>query len=384
MYLLFNNVLSTLNLSLSLPFFLSLSPFIKTEDDAMDGKGDTTKPNGPEEEKGKENGDEEEGEKTEEEEDNEEQNEEGDDEYDDEDEADIKSPRRLRTDSYMAATTDYSLLKSQTKRNDSYKVATRGYADSVKGRQTTDRQIRHLSLVGTPLYHEENPEEPPDLEMIKLRVRVLINSERHNTMYNFPLIGCIPASVLSRFAKHAVYKPSPSNTSTVAPDDKMAAPPKAGYNEPEEPNVSLSQTEEAVPEDMSMEGGASSFLDISSSQSYASSLSPSNSSIHVDVSSPIEPTSDTNVNRSSTNIDIMGQRGESGEDGLGATGSMLSVGSVPSKMLRGALGRSLDISEVESLESSLDKPRQGRASSLPVAVDDEVSEHLNRLEEVSQ
>ncbi|XP_019854959.1 PREDICTED: uncharacterized protein LOC109583893 isoform X2 [Amphimedon queenslandica] len=301
---------------------------------------------------------------------NEEETEEGEDE-------ESKSPsHRLRTDSYMVATTDFSLLKSQkTSRNNSYKVATRGYADSIKGRPSS-QQFHRLS-VGTPLYKDEDPEEPPDIEMVRLRVRVLINSERENSNYSFPLVGSIPPSVLLLYANEALgYNPASNNTSTVAPDNNQTSPPKDGYNEPEESPASVSQVEDAVP----TEGGASSYLDMTSSHSYTSSLSPSNSSSQVDPSSadPTNTSADEKQTTTTPGIDIPARREE--EDDM-LPPSSLEIGSVPSQLLRNHHGRGLN--ENEPIESSLDKSRQSRATSLPVGIDDEaIQEHLERMEEV--
>ena len=278
----------------------------------------------------------------------------------------------------MAATTDFSLLRSQkTSRNNSYKVATRGYVDSIKGRPSS-QQFRRLS-VGTPLYKDESPEESPDIEMIRLRVRVLINSERENSNYSFPLVGSIPPSVLSLYANEALgYNPASVSTSTVAPDNNLTSPPKDGYNEPEESPASVSQVEDVVP----TEGGASSYLDMSSSHSYTSSLSPSNSSSQVDPSSA-DPTStgvdEKRTSTATTGIDIPARRDE-GEEMLPS--SSLEIGSVPSKLLRNSQG--LGLNKNEPIESSLDKSRQSRAASLPVGIDDEtIQEHLDRMAEVS-
>ena len=114
---------------------------------------------------------------------------------------------RKRTESYLNATTDNPVVSPPTRlwRKDSYKEATNIESLSLL-------KARHLSLLGNAsmLVHQSN-ETDDDLK--RLRIKTLLDHERANTKYNFPLIGSIPPSALRHFTKEAVGNRPPSTTS---------------------------------------------------------------------------------------------------------------------------------------------------------------------------
>ena len=132
----------------------------------------------------------------------------------DETEDDMLPVLRKRTDSYALAMFNPMQTRARSLgRSDSYHRATRtGLVDSV----SVDKAgTRHLSLMEGFL--------PPDLalpdkvEIQKLWIVNLLEHEKANSKYIFPLIGAIPPSSLQHFASHAVgtLRP-PSSTSDYA------------------------------------------------------------------------------------------------------------------------------------------------------------------------
>lgn len=115
---------------------------------------------------------------------------------------------RLRTESYLNATADNPLQSPPTNllwRKNSYKEATN--IDSLPLHKT-----RHLSLLGNAgMMIHQSTEADDDLK--RLRIKTLLDHERANNKYNFPLIGSIPPSVLRHFTKEAVGCRPPSTTS---------------------------------------------------------------------------------------------------------------------------------------------------------------------------
>lgn len=126
-----------------------------------------------------------------------------DEEYHAEDEAEEEAPKetdsltissfRQRTSSYMQATLINPVVKRPLSlgRKDSYQLATtHGLVDSLETNQT-----RHLSMFGPS---NSDPSQT-QTELKKLRISMLIEHERANESYIFPLVGAIPPSVLQCF-----------------------------------------------------------------------------------------------------------------------------------------------------------------------------------------
>ena len=236
---------------------------------------------------------------------------------------DATSPTRLRTESYLLATTDDSLIRtrpySYTRKN-SYKVATsQGLLDS------TSRDIqktRHLSLVETQMPSEYELRGSCD-EIKKLRIKILINMERENSKYDFPLVGAIPPSMLHHFVKEA------GRPTSLTSDYGSSAPAAEENLNTKRPNL------DDIPVGVSM------------------STSMETSFETVSASSSFDVQSNTEIAKRDSE--------ESQEDDTFVNGSFM-VGSIPSKILIN--------------EPPPENPRQGRASSLPPL---ESVEELNML-----
>lgn len=237
--------------------------------------------------------------------------------------SDTTSPTRLRTESYLLATTDDSLIKTRPysyMRKNSYKEATsHGLLDSIS---RDIQRTRHLSLVETqvPSGYELNSSRD---EIKKLRIKILINMERENSKYDFPLVGAIPPSILHHYAKEA------GRPTSLTSDYGSSAPAAEENLNTKRPNL------DDIPVGVSMSTSMeTSFETVSASSSF-------------DVQSNMEiPKRDSE---------------ESQEDDTFVNGSFI-VGSIPSKILIN--------------EPPLENPRQGRASSLPPL---ESVEELNML-----
>ena len=233
---------------------------------------------------------------------------------------DITSPTRLRTESYLLATTDDSLIKTRQysyMRKNSYKEATsHGLLDSIS---RDIQRTRHLSLVETQVPSEYELNSSCD-EIKKLRIKILINMERENSKYDFPLVGAIPPSILHHFAKEA------GRPTSLTSDYGSSAPAAEENLNTKRPNL------DDIPVGVSMSTSMeTSFETVSASSSF-------------DVQSIPKRDSE-----------------ESQEDDTFVNGSFI-VGSIPSKILIN--------------EPPPENPRQGRASSLPPL---ESVEELNML-----
>ena len=234
---------------------------------------------------------------------------------------DVTSPTRLRTESYLLATTDDSIIRtrpySYTRKN-SYKVATsEGLLDSIS---RDIQKTRHLSLVDTQI---PSAYELQGDEMKMLRIKTLINMERENSKYDFPLVGAIPPSILHHYVKEA------GRPTSLTSDYGSSAPAAEESLNTKRPNL------DDIPVGVSMSTSMeTSFETVSASSSF-------------DVQS---------------NMEIAKREREvSQEDDTFVNGSFI-VGSIPSKILIN--------------EPPPEIPRQGRASSLPPM---ESVEELNML-----
>ena len=121
----------------------------------------------------------------------------------------LHSPR-VRTESYMMATTDFPMRLTIT-RKDSYNVATTtGLIDSVKvpGSQKT----RHLSMIET--HNIIISDFSHEYELKKLRINNILDHERANNKYDFPLVGAIPSSMLQHFVDQPVSGIRPSSSTS--------------------------------------------------------------------------------------------------------------------------------------------------------------------------
>ena len=110
-------------------------------------------------------------------------------------------------------------------RSDSYHRAAANFVDSG-----TVTNTRHLSLLETSGLHpdENRPSLSSKVEIQKLRINNLLEHERANSKYVFPLIGTIPPSCLQHFAEQAIGRPT-SSTSDYASSTPMAddSPPQS-------------------------------------------------------------------------------------------------------------------------------------------------------------
>ena len=114
-----------------------------------------------------------------------------------------KISHRLRTDSYLQATSSDITKPTPVMRKDSYKLATGSFAckssfvDSLT--VLNMQQTRHMSLNEThPFLSTE------DFLVTGLRIKTLINTESKNDRYDFPLVGAIPPSILQHFVNQSV------------------------------------------------------------------------------------------------------------------------------------------------------------------------------------
>lgn len=155
---------------------------------------------------------------------------EGDKEEEDEEEEEITPFVRRRTDSYALAMYNPMQTRVHTLgRSESYHRATRGgFVDSV----TVSRKgTKHLSLIDSSMGADmDMPSGPSKMDIQKLRIVNLLEHERANSKYIFPLIGAIPPSSLQHFSGHAVgtLRPS-SSTSDYSSSTPMAddTPPQS-------------------------------------------------------------------------------------------------------------------------------------------------------------
>lgn len=184
-------------------------------------------------------GDEEEVEGQEEEEEEEEltgtiQEEEGSEGDVEEDEDKITGIRR-RTDSYAMAMFNSSVMHHRRPqslgRRESYTKATKNLVDSVTVGQPT---TRHLSLI------DESSISNDKVEIQRLRIIGILQHEKANTKYIFPLVGTVPPSSLQHFASTAIgalnpssspdYVSSPTNDSPPVSSKHDASPPRPFHN----------------------------------------------------------------------------------------------------------------------------------------------------------
>ena len=117
---------------------------------------------------------------------------------------------RQRTSSYMQATLVNPVVKMRPLslgRKDSYHLAT-----SQGSLDMGEKQTRHLSYFNAA---------PSPTELRRLRVSTLIEHERANEIYVFPLVGAIPPSVLQAFTEgdqtHTRLPSSTSDYSSITP-----------------------------------------------------------------------------------------------------------------------------------------------------------------------
>ena len=132
----------------------------------------------------------------------------------------VSPTSRNRTESYMMATdtNPVGTLKHQSLiRKDSYNAATTTgkLVDSIEIYQT-----RHLSLIDPGPQRVPSPlgslpeSTSAEFELKKIRVNNILDHERANNKYIFPLVGAIPASVLQSFKGQSSSEVRPSSSTS--------------------------------------------------------------------------------------------------------------------------------------------------------------------------
>ena len=133
---------------------------------------------------------------------------------------------RRRTDSYaMAMVNSVSRVRSLGRSDSYYRATKTTLVDS-----TTVTNTRHLSLLESPGLHpnDNQPSQASKIEIQKLRINNLLEHERANSKYVFPLIGTIPPSCLQHYAGQGLGRPA-SSTSDYASSTPIAddSPPQS-------------------------------------------------------------------------------------------------------------------------------------------------------------
>ena len=130
--------------------------------------------------------------------------------------------KRDRTESYLIATVSQPIGtfgRQNLIRKDSYNTATSSgsIVDSIK----VGNRTRHLSMMEpilSPSFTDEpaSPHFSQEYELKKLRINNILDHEKANNKYIFPLVGLIPSSVLRNFICHPtlvdVIRPSSSTS----------------------------------------------------------------------------------------------------------------------------------------------------------------------------
>lgn len=123
----------------------------------------------------------------------------------------LYSPR-VRTESYLTATTSFPMRLTIT-RKDSYNVATTtGLIDSAK--VSDSQKTRHLSMIETHNMISPTSDFSHEYELKKLRINNILDHERANNKYDFPLVGAIPSSMLQHFVDQPVSGIRPSSSTS--------------------------------------------------------------------------------------------------------------------------------------------------------------------------
>ena len=140
--------------------------------------------------------------------------------------------RRERTDSYMIATTSEPIgtfRRQNLFRKDSYNTAT-AHGSLVDSIDVGSNRTRHLSLADTVSHRLPSPVPgslpstpgfSQEFELKRLRINTILNHEKANNKYVFPLIGLIPGSVLRNVV-------SQGNTPNIRPSSSTSDYGSAG------------------------------------------------------------------------------------------------------------------------------------------------------------
>lgn len=150
---------------------------------------------------------------------------------------------RRRTDSYALAMGNSLNRVRSLGRTDSYYRATKS---GLVDRQGT----RHLSLLETRMDEVNNPpSQSSKMEIQRLRINNLLEHERANSKYIFPLIGAVPPSGLQHFATQlGTLRPASSTSdyasSTPVGDD--SPPQSSAHNSEHSPHFEVPSTSPVV------------------------------------------------------------------------------------------------------------------------------------------